>query len=164
MLASPPHAGVAQSVTEPALKAAFLLNFAKFTEWSEEAHPATAPLVLCSADEAVVSALERTVTGQTIEQHPLSASRVTLDAPPRTCALLHVGKVDRGKAAQLAAALKGAGVLTVGDDQAFATAGGMIGLYVEDGRMRFAINIGATEQGRVKLSAKLLSLARIVKD
>lgn len=40
----------------------------------------------------------------------------------------------------------------------------MIGLFVEEGRMRFAINIQAAERGRLRLSAKLLNLARIVKD
>lgn len=163
-MASAPHVGEAQSVSEPALKAALLLNFVRFTEWSSEGRAATAPLVLCSVDEAIVPALERTVAGQTIEQHPLSVSRVTLDGPLRTCALLYVGTVDRQRTVQLADALRGAGVLTVGDEEAFAAAGGMIGLFVEDGRMRFAVNVSAIEQGHVRLSAKLLSLARIVKD
>ena len=159
-----PQGGGAQAVSEPALKAAFLLNFAKFTQWPMNARGATAPLVLCSADEAVAPALARTVAGQTIEQHPVSASRVTLDGSLRECALLYVGKLDPRKIAKLADALRGAAVLTVGDEQAFASAGGMIGLFVEDGRMRFAVNIGAAERGGVRLSAKLLSLARIVKD
>jgi len=156
--------GGSQVVSESALKAAFLLNFVKFTEWPADVRPPTSPLVLCSADQTVSPELERTVAGQKVEQHPLSVSRVSLDGPLRDCALLYVGKVDRGKTVQLAQALDGAGVLTVGDEQAFAAAGGMIGLFVEDGRMRFAINIGAAERGRVRMSAKLLTLARIVKD
>lgn len=163
-LVGPVHIGVAQAVSEPALKAAFLLNFAKFTEWPADVRAATAPLVLCSADQSVTPALERTVAGQTIEQHPIAANQVSLDGPLHDCALLYMGKVDRTKITQLAATLNGAGVLTVGDEQAFAAAGGMIGLFVEDGRMRFAINIGAAERGRVRLSSKLLTLARIVKD
>jgi hypothetical protein len=155
---------VAQGVSESALKAAFLLNFAKFTEWPPDARPMTAPIILCSADETVTPSLETTVNGQMIEKHPVSANRVTLDGPFRECAVLYVGKVDERRTAQLAQALKGASVLTVGDDQVFATSGGIIGLFVEAGRMRFAINIGAAEQARLRLSAKLLTLARIVKD
>ncbi len=151
-------------MSESALKAAFLLNFAKFTEWPPTVRGRTSPLVLCSADREVSPLLERTVEGQTIEQHPLSASHVTLDSPLSTCALLYVGKIDRNKVVELAELLDGAGVLTVGDEQAFAVAGGMIGLFLEDGRMRFAVNRSAAERGGVRLSAKLLTLARIVKD
>ncbi len=163
-LVGPASDGGSQSVSEPALKAAFLLNFVKFTEWPPSVRGRTAPLVLCSADQAVSPVLERTVAGQTVEEHPLSASHVSLDGPLRECALLYVGKIDRPKVVQLAQTLNGAGVLTVGDEQAFAAAGGMIGLFVEEGRMRFAVNLGAAERGRVRLSAKLLTLARIVKD
>lgn len=153
-----------QGVSEPALKAAFLLNFAKFTDWPAGARTATAPLVLCSADHEVSPALEQLAAGQVVDQRPLRAAHVSLDGPVRECALLYVGRVDDGTAVALARALGGAGVLTVGDEQAFAAAGGMIGLFVEDGRMRFAINVNAVERGRMRLSAKLLTLARIVKD
>jgi hypothetical protein len=151
-------------VSEAALKAAFLLNFAKFAEWPSDVRPATGPLVLCSADQAVSPLLETTVAGQTVEQRPVSAVRVTLDEPLQDCALLYVGKIDRPKVAELTQTLNGSAVLTVGDEQAFASAGGMIGFFVEDGRMRFAVNVAAAERGRVRLSAKLLTLARIVKD
>ncbi len=158
------HAEIAQGVAEPALKAAFLLNFARFTEWPAGMRAMNAPLVLCSSDDAVTPALESTVAGQTIERHPVAASQMSLDGPLHTCALVYMGKVDRTKAAEVADRLHGTGVLTVGDEQAFAAAGGMIGLFVEQGRMRFAINVSAAERGRVRLSSKLLSLAHIMKD
>jgi hypothetical protein len=39
----------------------------------------------------------------------------------------------------------------------------MIGLFVEDGRMRFAINSDAAQRVGLRLSSKLLTLAKIVK-
>ena len=153
----------AQTVAEPALKAAFLFNFAKFTDWPEDLLAPTAPIVLCVTDAEVGSALESTVSGRTINQHPLTVNRVNLDAV-RTCTILYAGKLDRHKTSQLAARLAGSNVLTVGDDQAFAASGGMIGLFEDDGRMRFAVNLVAVERTRLRLSAKLLTLAKIVKD
>ena len=44
----------AQSATAPALKAAFLYNFAKFTEWSADALAPGEPLVLCVINERAV--------------------------------------------------------------------------------------------------------------
>ena len=77
--------------------------------------------------------------------------------------LLYVGRLDRRRTAQLGVAVQGASVLTVGDDEAFATGGGVIGLYVDGDRLRFAINPASAERQRLRLSAKLLSLAKLVK-
>ena len=57
----------AQSAPEPALKAAFLYNFAKFAEWPADAAPAD-PLTICVlADAAIANALDETVKGRTID-------------------------------------------------------------------------------------------------
>jgi hypothetical protein len=54
-------------------------------------------------------------------------------------------------------------VLTISDGKGFAEAGGMIELYVEEGRMRFAINMGATERSGLHLSSRLLRLAKVIR-
>jgi hypothetical protein len=90
--------------------------------------------------------------------------RIKLDESVRGCALLYTGKLDEKRTSQLVSTLGGASVLTVGDAQDFAARGGMIGFFVDDGRMRFAINRGAVQRTRLKLSAQLLTLAKIVKE
>jgi YfiR/HmsC-like len=60
--------------------------------------------------------------------------------------------------------VRGAPVLTVGDGDTFPRRGGIVGLIIEDGRMRFAINPDAAQRSGVRLSSKLLSLARLVRD
>ena len=54
--------------------------------------------------------------------------------------------------------------LTVSDGAAFAEAGGTANFFVEDQKMRFAINPEAAERARLRVSSKLLSLAKLVKD
>ena len=44
----------AQTATAPALKAAFLYNFAKFTEWPADALAPGDPLVLCVVNDRAV--------------------------------------------------------------------------------------------------------------
>jgi hypothetical protein len=61
------------------------------------------------------------------------------------------------------AALKGTGVLTVGESDKFAAAGGMINLVREANKVRFEINALAAEQQGLKISAQLLKLARAVR-
>ncbi len=55
-------------------------------------------------------------------------------------------------------------VLTVSDGKGFSLAGGIIELYVEGGRMRFAINVDAAERSGLRLSSRLLGLAKIVRN
>jgi hypothetical protein len=155
---------LAQSATERDLKAAFLFHFAKFTDWPADALPATAPLVFCTTDADMSGALTSALANQSVAQHPVSVSVVKLDASARNCSVLYVGKIDRKKIGEIVAVLNGASVLTVGDAEEFAVNGGMIGLFVADGSMHFAINRGAVERTRLRLSAKLLQLATLVKD
>lgn len=154
----------AQSAPESTLKAAFLFHFAKFTDWPVEALPPSAPVVFCATDSAMADALTSTLANQSVAQHPVSVSVVKLDASVRTCSVLYVGKLDKKKTADILTLLNGANVLTVGDAEEFAANGGMIGLFVTDGNMHFAINRGAVERTKLRLSAKLLQLATLVKD
>lgn len=160
-IAAPP---AAQGVAEPALKAAFLLNFTKFTEWPDDVLSPSAPIVLCVTDAEVAAALDGLVAGRSVNQHALTLRRVKLDESVRACALLYASKLDEKRTSQLVTVLGTASVLTVGDARDFATRGGMIGLYLDDGRMRFAVNRDAVTRTRLRLSAQLLTLAKIVKE
>lgn len=57
----------------------------------------------------------------------------------------------------------GQGVLTIGESEAFAECGGMITQVVEGGRVRFDINLQAAADAHLKISSKLLELARTVR-
>jgi hypothetical protein len=58
--------------------------------------------------------------------------------------------------------LKGSSVLTVGDAPGFAILGGVINFVLDDGRVRFEINLKAAEQAHLKISARLLTVAKVV--
>jgi hypothetical protein len=78
--------------------------------------------------------------------------------------VLYLTGVDAKRGQQIVDELKSAPVLTVSDGEVFATNGGIAGLFVEQGKMRFAINVEAAQHARVRISSRLLSLAKIVKD
>ena len=58
--------------------------------------------------------------------------------------------------------LQGLPVLTVGDSEQFAQQGGMIGFSLQDNKVRFEINLGAAQQAGLKISSRLLTLAKKV--
>jgi hypothetical protein len=145
-----------------AVKAAFLFNFAKFAEWP--ALPSGGPIVLCVVgNEAVAVALAETVRGQNIGGHPLDVLRPP-DSAWRTCQLLFIADADARRASAGLSAIKAVPVLTVSDSKGFAQTGGIIELYVDAGRMRFAINVDATARSGLSLSSRLLGLAKVVRD
>jgi hypothetical protein len=153
----------AQSASEPVLKAAFIYNFAMFAEWPADAAPAD-PLTVCVfGDTAIADALDETVKGRTVDGRKTAVVRVKPEGF-RGCHVLYLAGLDTKRAQAIIDDLKGVPVLTVGDREQFAQSGGIAGLFVEHGRMRFAINVEAAQRGRLRISSRLLSLAKIVKD
>jgi hypothetical protein len=158
------HAG-AQTVSAPDLKAAFLFNFAQFAGWPADALTAHADLIFCVAgDPDVARSLEHSVTGRAIDGHRIVVRRLDATDAARACHMFYSSGLDREQASRLLESLKGASVFTVSDLTDFAGMGGIAQLFPENGRMRFAVNVEASQRGRLQLSSKLLSLAKIVKD
>lgn len=146
------------------LKAAFLFNFAKFAEWPVDVLPPGRGLALCVLDDpAVADALSQTIKGHAIEGHDLGVRALAAGSSAAGCHLLYVSATEAGRSPQILNSVRDLPVLTVSDATAFAESGGIIQLIIENDRMRFAINTAATDRAKVRLSAKLLSLARIVK-
>jgi uncharacterized protein DUF4154 len=165
-LATLPRSAAAQSITAPELKAAFLANFSKFTDWPDDALADGRVFTFCIVDDkAVVDALEKLLGEHPVQgQPPVSVRLVRLDATIRSCQVLYVGKLNAKDSAHLFEMLKGVSIFTVGDDERFAEAGGVAQFILVNGRMRFAINVAAAQRVHLSLSSKLLSLATLVKD
>ena len=152
----------AQTVTQPALKAAFLYNFAKFAEWPDD-QGAAGPITLCVVEDAAVDdALEQLVRGGPINGRAVTVLRGNRERL-RQCHLLYMTG-DPSRALGILEDLKGAPVLTVSDGEQFTHLGGIIGLFLEDGKMRFAVNADAAQRCGIRLSSRLLSLAKLVKE
>ena len=155
----------AQTATITAVKAAFLFNFANFADWPADSLSPGQGLSLCVVgDSAVADALNETIKGRTVKGHELTVEVLKADGKIRACHLLYASGFDMTRITQLMQALKGASVLTVSDSDRFAESGGIAQLIVENDRMRFAINAAAADRARIRLSSKLLNLARMVKD
>jgi hypothetical protein len=151
----------AQDVTEPALKAAFIYNFAKFTEWPFDALPAASPLVMCVVgDAAVGDALERSVEGRVLSNHVMSVSSGPVGGSQRVCHVLYVSGMTLDRAAQLIAGVRNVPVLTISDIEGFTELGGMVRFFFEQGRLRFGIHLESAKRARLQVSSRLLALAR----
>lgn len=153
-----------QTASAPALKAAYLLNFVRFTEWPAAVLASGAPITLCVVNNRAVSSLLADLTkDRLVEGHTLV---VTTPKPGAlaSCHLLFASDLEPHAAAALIASVAGKPVLTVSDMNKFAQHGGVAHFFVEQGTLGFAINLEAAQRAGVRLSHKLLSLAKIVKE
>jgi hypothetical protein len=150
-----------QTPLEYQVKAAFLLNFTKFIEWppSESSGLDTAFGICIVGDDPFGPALDQMLEGETFQGRKLAVARVRLKVPP-SCQTVYVSKSEKDAPALLSGL--GPGVLTVGEGPAFLVAGGMIAFVVENHKVRFDINPAAAAKAGLKVSSKLLSVARSV--
>jgi hypothetical protein len=154
----------AQEVGAAELKAAFLSNFAKFTEWPAATPAVGQPFQFCViGDGSVAVALEQALSRQPARD-TRKVTLIKLDGPLGRCQLVYAAGLDSRQMAQLIASVRGQPVFTVAENAHFAEAGGVAQLIEEGGRFRFAINADAAQRNHLSLHARLLSLAKLVKD
>jgi hypothetical protein len=153
-----------EGLSEYQVKAAFIYNFVKFMEWPAEAFAAgNDPLRICVLGENPFGGeLARTVEGKKINGRALTVKQFSDSRMAKGCHVLFVSASERGRAPQVLDALRDSSTLTVSETEEFIRMGGMIKFVLEDGKVRFEVNLRASEQARLKISAKLLSLARRV--
>lgn len=155
----------AQDVTEPALKAAFVYNMAKFIEWPPEVLPDAAVFTVCVLnDRQFGEEFERTVSDRLFGGHRIAVRRVAPDGLFRSCHVLYASGITAAQVMAIDAALAGAPVLTIGDTDHFVQDGGIARLFLQNGRLRFEVNLRVARRNRLQINARLLALAARVVD
>ncbi len=150
----------ARQVADVDMKAAFVYNFAVFTEWPQDALAANAPIVLCTGAPGALSPALQNLNDKVVNGHKLTVRPAANSV--RSCHLLVLGSGDRERWAQFKRDLTGAHVLTVSDDSSISQDGAVIALSMVNQRVGFDIDLGAAKSARLQLSSKLLRLARSV--
>jgi hypothetical protein len=157
-------AAAAQSASEYQVKAAFLFNFAKFVEWPADAFStADAPLQVCVLGQDPFGGdFEQMIEDKTVSGHRLEIAHPEGVPQARACQVLFIASSEKQKAREILRGLAGVSVLTVGDTPGFAKMGGVINFVLDENRVRFEINVKAAERAHLKLSARLLTVAKLI--
>lgn len=146
---------------EADIKTAFIYNFAKFVEWPRSALPADDALQICADAHSLEGRLGM-LQGREAQGHIIHIRTLSASDPVTGCNMLVLG--DTPDSGHLIHSLEGRPVLTVSDSPGFAEHGGMIGLFIESNHVQFAVNREVAEQSGLKLSARMLQVARIVQS
>lgn len=148
------------SASEAQVKAAFLYNFAAFTEWPELAGDTLVVGVV--GDEAAADEVARTISGKTVADRVVAARRVDSPAEAGTVHILFITAGSGREDGLIPRPEGGPRPLIVGEEEGFASNGGMVNFYLEQGRVRFEVNVDAVEGAGLRMSSRLLRLARLV--
>lgn len=162
MVAMPSIAVPAQEANEQLLKVAFIYNFAKFTTWPDSVFAdAKAPITFCVVGKhefgnAFDSVQGKSVGGRTVVVKYLSAYRDKDD-----CQVVYVAPSEKARLPKIVSTSKEVHALTVSDLDGFGESCGIIRMVRgADDRIGFEINVKAAEESGLKLSSKLLNLAK----
>ena len=156
----------APKAPEYRIKAAFLYNFMLYTEWPATAfdNPDSPFILTVAGDDPFGNELDSAVRGKTVRGRTIDIRRHDRAADITSCHLLFLTTSQAKHLGQVLRRFQDTPLLTVGEAEDFTRDGGVIRLFVVENKVQFEVNTDAAARARVKLSSKLLSLARVVRD
>jgi len=151
--------------TEYELKAAFIYQIARFVEWPSPPGALTsAPLRLCVLGGNPFGQTLETIRGKPVNERRMEVSLLDMNADTRECNLLFIAAPAERHLERIAALSRGSGMLTIGDTEGFAQRGAIVNFFLENGKIRFEINLETSRRAGLKISSQLLKLAHIIQE
>jgi hypothetical protein len=157
--------GAGAAPTDHHVKAVFMFNFAQFVEWPSRAFTnESSPLVIgIVGEDPFGPILDQAVKDEVARGRKIIIHRFSPDENPADCQVLFISRSEADRVGALLQSLKGLPILTVSEVDKFCEQGGMINFVRQDQNVRLEINRPATEAAGLKINARLLGLARLVK-
>lgn len=145
----------ALAVPEYELKAAFLYNFALYTEWPTRNNS----LNICVlGDDPFGNALDA-LARKTVQESRVTVKRIISASESKSCQVLFIAASEHHSMNSIAQELHGLPVLTIAEEDGYDARLVMISLGERQNRLAFKINRSAALHSGLTLSSKLLHLA-----
>lgn len=155
--------GRAEVAGEYKIKAAFFYHFANFVDWPTSTFKATNEhLRICvMGTDLFGQTLDDMLSKKSVRNHPFEILRNPPTTQLPSCHVLYLPASASSKLQALRLRVADEDVLTVGETLEFMRLGGMVQFFIDNHKIRFAINTKAVNQTNLKVSSKLLRLAKI---
>ena len=147
---------------ERAVKAAYLYKFLNYVDWPETAFAdERAPYVIGvhGADDIALE-LAKLATTRPAADRPVQVRKVARGESLDGMHMLFIGAGAGNPAAMLAQSAPQRSLLVVTESDRAPARGASINLLVVDGRVRFDVSLDAAERAGIRLSSRLLAVAR----
>jgi hypothetical protein len=149
----------ADPVPEYRMKAAFLYNFALFTEWPKTTDTS---LRLCIFSSEPLGEALAEIEGHEVNGLKLRVVHLSNASAARSCQILYLGESVRADVKNILRELGDAPVLTVSDVEDLAKSGIMLNVFPVGRRLAFEVYAEPVKRAHLTLSPRLLRLARSV--
>jgi hypothetical protein len=153
-------------LAEYQVKAAFLYKFASYVEWPAQAFEQTkSPFVIGVAGADMLGdELAQVVAKRLIRGRPVEVRKLHRGDPLNGLQILFIGRSEGGKTSDLLISARGRPVLTVSESEDSFALGSIINFVIVDDKVRFDVALHEAELASLKVSARLLSVARRVRE
>jgi len=153
-----PVVRAAEQLDEEYVKAAFIYNFAKFTQWPG---PKAGALVIgVVGRDSINTALKAIAQGKVVSGREIVVRGLGKDDDVRAFHIIFIPASEERRNADVLGRVSGAAVLTVGESPHFLRDGGIVQFVIRENRVRFRINADAADHGGLKIGSQLLLLAK----
>ena len=153
-----------QKPSEYQVEAAYLSNFGRFVEWpTNPTAPAHSFTICVLGHDPFGPILDATVSGETIGSKSVVARRISSAEDSANCQILFLSSSESARVTKILESLDKVAVLTVSDIPEFSQRGGMVQFVREGSRVRFEVNLTATQKAGLSPSSELLKVATNVR-
>lgn len=163
------NSAFAQQITaidrEYTIKAEFLYHFLTYIEWPAEAFSdSKQPFVIGVFEtDPFGPVLDKIAATKNVAGRPIEIRRLASTDKLLECHIVFVAKgVAPALQKQVLELVADSHVLCVGETEDFVNEGGAAHFFAEGNKIRFAFNTDVVDRSNLKVSSKLLSLAKIV--
>jgi hypothetical protein len=134
-------------------------------EWpgKVEATPGGSFTVCVLGQDPFGPSLDTRLAGETISGKTVVAKRISSAQESGNCQILFLSFTEASRLNKIITDLDKKAVLTVSDLPQFVKSGGMIQFVREENRIRFEVNLTATQRAGLTLSSELLKVATVVR-
>lgn len=145
-----------EALPEYQLKAAFVYNFASFTEWPSTVGSA---LNLCIYGHDPFGPEIDGLNGKSIGARTLLVTRKHQPEALKTCHIVFIAAPDIHQLPVLLSGIQGLPILVLADSPGAAQQGVTLNMKMAQGRVTFEANLGAARTSGLTLSSRMLRLA-----
>ena len=155
-------AAAPQSLDQYSVLSALTLNFARFTEWPEDAFFASEQkLRVCLVGDNLVQQAFEGIKGKNVGDKSIEIVNANRLRNLHECHLLFISELPRNLLMQVFLVVKSRPILTIGENEEFVESGGMVGMINVNGKIKLYINLPVVKASGLMISSNILRLSRI---
>lgn len=149
-------------ISEYKVKAGFVLNLVRFTDWPANELAKTREIKICTIGTDPFAAAFKSITGKLAKGKPIAISHLEQIEDLEGCNILFIGESERKHFSRILNYVKNAPILTISEVDKFTESGGMVNLLIERNKTVLEVNNASVHKADLKISSQVLKLAKKV--